>query len=131
MIKNKQIDIPSTKDGQRDSKGRFLKGWAGNPNGSSGKAISLVYILRKRLTEHPEEAESIINTLIKMGKERELGAIREIIDRIDGKSVETHRIEGELPIRLIFMPAFKEGNAIQGQTETKAITKGENKALQA
>ena len=99
------IDNPKPQEIHRDSKGRFIPGYTGNPNGSQGKAISLVGILRKQLTEHPEDAKAIVASLIAMGKTRELGAIKELLDRIDGKVAERHRIEGELPIRLVFVPA--------------------------
>ena len=51
-----------------------------------------------------------------MGKTRELGAIKELLDRIDGKVVERHRLEGELPIKLVFVPAkemLKDGDALE------------------
>lgn len=91
---------------QRDAQGRWLPGVSGSPGGREpGQGLSLVGLLKRRLAERPQDAEAIINALISMGRERELGAIREILDRVDGKAIETHRIEGELPIRLVFEPA--------------------------
>ena len=65
-------------------------------------------MLKEHLFEHPEEAESIVKALIAMGKGKELGAIKEILDRIDGKVAERHQVEGELPIKLVFIPARQD-----------------------
>lgn len=76
----------------RDEKGRFLKGFPTNPNGNApGTTVSLVGLLRRRLKEHPEEADAIVDALIQLGKKKNLGAIRETFDRIDG--TVTQRIE--------------------------------------
>ena len=87
----------------RDWRGRFLPGHGGDYGG-----ISLVGMLKEHLFEHPEEAESVVKALIAMGKEKELGAIKEMLDRIDGKVAERHQVEGELPIKLVFMPARQD-----------------------
>ena len=110
---------------QRDDKGHFLPGTTANPNGRPPDSVSLVTILKRRLRERPEDADAIINSLIQMGKTRELGAIKELLDRIDGKVAETHRIEGELPIKLIFIPAG-EMNALQGQPERPRLAQGQD-----
>jgi len=91
---------------QRDWHGRYLPGYRGGySKGRSVGTLSLVNILRHQLTEHPEDAKEIVKALIAMGKEKELGAIKEMLDRIDGKVVERHQVEGELPIKLVFIPA--------------------------
>ena len=100
-----EIDNPHQQDIHRDSKGRFIPGQSGNPGGTPVGTVSLVALLRKQLAEHPEDAKDIVKSLVAMGKTRELGAIKEMLDRIDGKVVETHKIEGELPIKLVFVPA--------------------------
>ena len=97
---------PKNEDSIRDAKGRYKPGCsgfkgAGRPLGS----ISLVNLLRKRLQEHPEEADSIVDALIRLGKGKELGAIRELLDRIDGKVAERHQIEGNIPVSVLFVPA--------------------------
>jgi len=92
----------------RDEKGHFLPGSTGNPGGLGGRpigSVSLVKRLREHFYDNPNDIEMVNKTLINMAKTRELGAIRELFDRIDGKAIERHKIEGELPIKLIFMPA--------------------------
>ena len=89
----------------RDAKGRFVVGGVGNPSGRPPGSISLADKLRKRLAEHPEEADSIISALIKLGIGRDMRAIEHSFAYVDGKPVERHRFEGELPIKLVFVPA--------------------------
>ena len=101
---------PQQQEITRDKKGRFIKGLSGNPGGTPVGTISLQARLRKRLIEHPEKADAIADGLIALAIGRELGAIKEAFDRIDGKATETHRIEGELPIKLIFVPVAQLEN---------------------
>ncbi len=87
----------------RDAMGRFTPGGAlANPNGRPKGSLSLTGTLRKRLEEHPNEVDSIIEALIKLGKSCNMPAIEHMFDRIDGKVAETHRIEGDIPINIIF-----------------------------
>ena len=77
----------------RDTRGRFLPGNAygfrpgqsGNPSGSQG---SIVTSLRKRLAVSGRKgspAEEIAAKLIEKACEGDIQAIREILDRIEGK----------------------------------------------
>ena len=97
---------------QRDKSGHFLPGQSGNPRawgcGRKPGAVSLVTLLRNYLNKHPDEARAIVESLVKEGKLGNVVATKEIFERIDGKVVETHKIEGELPIRLVFVPAQVE-----------------------
>ncbi len=125
----KEIVKPANQVRTRDEQGRWLPGVSGNPNGDWGGrpigAVSLVTILKRRLYEHPEDSEAIIDSLVKMGRSRELGAIKEILDRIDGKVAETHRIEGELPIRIEFVPAQQLlNNTYDSQSDIKELEAG-------
>lgn len=104
MTKDENEDTQS-QDGVRDAKGRYLPGHSGNPRGMPPGTLSLVGILRKQLSEHPEDAKAIIASLIAMGKGYEIKAIKELFNRIDGKAVETHRIDMEMPVKLVFVPA--------------------------
>ena len=114
-------DTPNIQEPYRDAKGRFIPGHSGNVYGKPQGTLSLVGLLRKQLAEHPEDAQAIVEALVKMGKTRELGAIKELLDRIDGKVVERHRLEGELPVKLVFIPAktMLEGNAHESAQDTQ------------
>lgn len=106
-IDNNMLEIPNPQKqvNIKDAKGRYLPGYSGNPGGKPIGTLSLVGILRKQLTEHPEDAQAIVTALITMGKTRELGAIKELLDRIDGKVAERHKIDMEMPVKLVFVPA--------------------------
>ena len=80
-------------------------GQSGNPSGRPAMPVSIVKKLRSRLILQPELADQIVDSLLQLGIKSDLGAIKEVIDRIDGKVVETHRIEGEIPVILKFTPA--------------------------
>ena len=106
-------------------------GESGNPKGRPIGAISVVERLRAYLRRHPEEIEELVIALIKEGRLGNLGATKEIMDRVDGRVVEKHILEGELPITIRFVPAAMvlgngKRDVIEGQaTEIKQIEKGE------
>ena len=83
----------------------FVKGQSGNPAGRPPSKVSVVQRLKERLIEHPEEVDQIVVSLIKQAKLGNMIAAKEILDRIDGRVVERHKLEGELPITLQFVPA--------------------------
>ena len=93
------------KEPVRDAHGRLTKGHSGNPAGMPPGTPSLVRLLKKRLENHPEDADAIVNALVKLGKTGDMRAIEQLIDRIDGKVIETHKIEGEMPVTIMFVPA--------------------------
>ena len=67
---------------------QWKPGQSGNPSGKPAGTNNLVERLKKRLIEHPEDVDKIIDTLINLalGKQKKLSAIREIKEWIDGKS---------------------------------------------
>jgi len=95
----------STSRADHLKKYRWPKGTSGNPDGRPTGSISLVEQLKVYLRQHPEDVEAIVVALIKQGKLGNTVATKEMLDRIDGKVAETHKIEGELPITLLFVPA--------------------------
>lgn len=84
---------------------QWKKGQSGNPLGRPVNALSLTALLNKKLTDHPELADAVVNALINLGRSKDIRAIEMTFDRIDGKVAETHIIEGEMPIRILFVPA--------------------------
>jgi len=93
------------------SRGDHLKqyqwkpGESGNKDGRPTGQISLVEELKKYLRRHPEDAQAVIEALIKQGKIGNIVATKEMLDRIDGKVAERHKLEADIPIQLNFMPA--------------------------
>lgn len=96
-----------------DSSGRlvFKKGFSGNPAGKPKGAISLIAILRNKLEEQVDDnkggkiklAQVLINVLIGEAiKSKDIRAIREVLDRCEGKPFQAMDItsggENALPI---------------------------------
>jgi len=113
---------------------RWKKGQTGNPAGRTRGSPSLIEELKKHLNRHPEDVVAIAAELVQLGKGKsinQLGAIKELFDRIDGKVVEKHQFEGELPVRIEFVPAHlilgrPNQDIIEGETrEIKELGKGE------
>ena len=63
----------------------------GNTNAVKGKMF--YDKLRKRLTQEPHRLESIVNELITQAEAGEAWAVKEVIDRLDGKAVQTTQME--------------------------------------
>ena len=86
----------------REPDGRFKKGNSANPNGKGKNSVSLVATLKRALSI----ADKVIARLIEQGMAKNnLPAVRELFDRIDGKPTERHKVEGALPVKLVFVPA--------------------------
>jgi hypothetical protein len=94
--------------------GSKLKQWkpgqSGNPKGRPPKLISITSQLKEHLCEIDEatektKAEIIVEKLIDLALAGNLEAIKEIMNRVDGKVVERHEIENKTPVTLVFMPA--------------------------
>ncbi len=116
---------PGDDRGERLREYWWKPGESGNPKGRLPKNLSIVSLIKDLLTENPEDAKAIAKALISMAKREDMRAIEEMLNRVDGKVVETHKIEGELPIRLIFVPANQViGQIVEG--EVKELTEGEN-----
>ena len=49
--------------------------------------------LRKRLTQEPHRLERIVNELITQAEQGEAWAVKEVIDRLDGKAVQTTEMQ--------------------------------------
>ena len=107
--------------------------WVDNPNKEAvpidRTAPSLVNRLKAHLRRNPGDMQEIVLALIKEGRLGNMVAIKEIADRVDGKVTETHKVEGDFPVLIQFLPAdvmFKESDIIEGEgTEVKELGEGE------
>ena len=121
------MDNPDNYEVKRDPKGKFLPGITGNPFGTGGRpvgTVSLVALLKQQLIDNPKEAEDIVKAFVKEGKAGDMRAIEELLNRIDGKVIERHKLEAEIPITLRFLPAaLLVDQAIEG--EYKEIKEGD------
>jgi hypothetical protein len=63
----------------------------GNVNAVKGKMF--YDKLRKRLTQEPHRLERIVNELITQAEAGEAWAVKEVIDRLDGKAIQTTEMQ--------------------------------------
>jgi hypothetical protein len=89
--------------GTRDGAGRFLPGVSGNPSGR-GSTPSLVAALRAELDEREASGRpalrAIAARLVDMALGGDLRAIRELLDRLDGKPLQAISLDAAEPIVL-------------------------------
>ena len=74
------------------------------PNRYRGK-VSIVSRIKDYLDRNPDEIDRIVRALVKEGKLGSVVAIKELLDRIDGKVAERHKLDAELPVKIVFVPA--------------------------
>ena len=92
-----------------------------NKGGRPRKELSITSQLREYLIRNPYVIQKLVKALIDQAtKYRSLGAQQEILNRIDGKVIEKHEIDGQgLPVMLVFRPAepkaLPEANIIEGE----------------
>ena len=60
---------------------------------NAGKGNMFYDRLRKALTQEPHRLEKIVGQLITQAEMGEAWAVKEIIDRLDGKAVQTNQVE--------------------------------------
>jgi len=95
--------------------GQWRKGVSGNPAGRPRKQLTITSRLREYLEKHPLELDKIIRAFVATCQRGETQAIRELLDRLEGKVAEKHEIEGQLPIKLVFQPIVRETKELEGQ----------------
>jgi hypothetical protein len=66
----------------------------GNANAVKGKMF--YDKLRKRLTQEPHRLERIVNELITQAEAGEAWAVKEVIDRLDGKAIQTTEMQNSM-----------------------------------
>jgi hypothetical protein len=75
-----------------------------NPNGRPRNKISLVDELKEYLRKNPYQRKKIIERWVKMAAAGDFRSINLLVERIDGKEVETHKVEGAVGVQLLFTP---------------------------
>ncbi len=85
---------------------RWKPGDVPNPGGKPKGKLSVTNALNSYLVDNPHELTAIIKAIIKEAKMGNISAVKEIMDRIDGKVAEVHRIDSENPVTLVFTPAL-------------------------
>jgi len=69
---------------------------AGAPIGSKNAAKGKVFYdaLRKHIVQNPEKLPQIVEGLVEAAVAREPWAVKEVVDRLDGKAVQFQEISG-------------------------------------
>lgn len=95
------------------------------------KKVSITRLLEDKLLEWDKKtlkpkAEMIADKLIDLALGGYFPAIQEVMDRIDGKITDVHKLEGLTPITLIFEPAQPRDNLpkISIEGEVKELPEG-------
>ena len=109
----------------------YQPGQSGNPAGRPPNTKYVSDYLREalqELTDGKTNAELIAESLILLSKDPKMRgfvvAIKELLDRTEGKVPDTHKIESDVPITLIFK--LEEEDAVQGQNEGQGSSQGTN-----
>lgn len=114
MTEDNRSEIPCEQGNSKDYKVGYGKppiesqwkpGQSGNPEGKAPD--TLTPLLRKFLNADNEaEKIAVVKQLIDIAKSKgmrgQIAALREIFDRTDGKVPDTHKIESDVPITIIF-----------------------------
>ena len=79
----------------------FQPGKSGNPNGRPKGSISLVERLKKRLREHPEQIDTILDALFEQAINGSSKHLEIILDRIDGKVADKVEIVMKIQTEII------------------------------
>lgn len=96
----------------------YKPGQSGNPGGRPPD--TLTPLLREYLNANDEaEKKKIVNTLLSLAKltgvPGQASALKEIFDRIDGKVPDTHKIESDVPISIIYKQVGDRDDTKEGK----------------
>lgn len=105
---------------------RWKPGQSGNPKGRPKNIQYLSEMLRDQLDQVPDTIDGEPNTktwrdlicdsiLRAAVKGNQPALTKELLDRIEGKVTDKHRIESELPVRIEFVPAQE---LLKGKSES-------------
>jgi hypothetical protein len=87
---------PVKQEESRDSQGRFVPGVSGNPNGRPTKEKIISDVLLKMLRDKPELISALATTLLELSlKKKDMVAIKEVLDRLEGRTVQRNELTGE------------------------------------
>lgn len=93
--------MPFEKGKSGNPKTQWKKGQSGNPNGRRNAAKDILNELLDTEIEDRTQKEKLLSKLIQMGMRGDLGAIKEVLDRTEGKSKEHIVTEEFKPLRVL------------------------------
>ena len=107
----------------RDVTGRFVKGYRGGPGNPFGdKVEQLRTALLRCMT--PEDFEKLGRKLLEKAQTGDIGAIKELLDRVFGKSAQSMQVtgsgnEGELILRIVPHVAPEAGDTPESSPDSQ------------
>ena len=93
--------MPFEKGKSGNPKTQWKKGESGNPNGRRNAAKDILNQLLDVEIDDRTQREQLMLKLIQMGMRGDLGAIREVLDRTEGKSKEHIITEEFKPLQVL------------------------------
>ena len=93
--------MPFEKGKSGNPKTQWKKGQSGNPNGRRNAAKDILNELLETEIEDRTQKERLLSKLIQMGIRGDLGAIKEVLDRTEGKSKEHIVTEEFKPLQVL------------------------------
>ena len=93
--------MPFEKGKSGNPKTQWKKGQSGNPNGRRNAAKDILNELLETEIEDRTQKERLLSKLIQMGMRGDLGAIKEVLDRTEGKSKEHIVTEEFKPLQVL------------------------------
>lgn len=72
----------------------FVKGQSGNPGGRATERVFADTLKKRLFLENRKELEAIVEALVTKAATGDMAAIKEVADRLDGKSVQASTISG-------------------------------------
>ena len=98
-FKDKAKKKPAKQASKRAENGRFVKGVSGNPNGRPRNGQCVTAILHRLLKENGN-ADKVAQALLDKALDGDLPAIKELLDRIEGRVPQQISGEGGGPVIL-------------------------------
>ena len=93
--------MPFEKGKSGNPKTQWKKGQSGNPNGRKNAAKDILNQLLDVEIDDRTQREQLMLKLIQMGMRGDLGAIKEVLDRTEGKSKEHIITEEFKPLQVL------------------------------
>ena len=111
---------------------QWKPGQSGNPNGRPTKDVCITSLIKEFLEKEADgsktHAQLVAEAIVKLAEDHHfkgnVSAIKELLDRIEGKVPETHNIKSDIPV--IIQPVVYErcDDAIQRQDKGQGSTQG-------
>jgi len=84
---------------------QFKPGEVHNPKGRPKDKKYISEALKDLLASNPQLLEEVVEAILKEVKRGNIPAVKELLDRTEGKVVEPHKFESDVPVTIILKRA--------------------------